>query len=370
MVPATAAAGANPVREQVRDATELMAARRANAALARQQQNAAAQEAVPLLRKLAATRGQTANPEELLSQQIADAQDLTAARRANDALQRQQAVPLLRKLAAMQGPNAAPIDLPADFAGMLSNPGAVTAPQPEVPQVVPKQTLAQTRALVRGLALAQALKAKALGANQANEVAAQSPLIAENGGLATVANPEAGKRMAQMVSAAQAYRKLTAQPEAEEGEVAPAPAAPVAPKAAAAPAAVKKSNGKIHVETQADEYRVPMDTYHKLTDEQAAERIAQDMNAAGTVARGVSRVKVGILRNRKAISDLAAQTGAEAPNLALEQNIAAQFKGITTQKGAKAHREWLKKHYPEEAPALDKYFSDENIERIWKTQGK
>jgi hypothetical protein len=155
------AAGPDPLAAQMKDASDFMAARRANAQLSKQTVSSQAKEAVEQMNarranaKLTQAKAQSqaqqdqysaadaghAAYDRLVKGQARDAQDLMAARRANEKLQ-------------------------------------------------------QTRA----------------GTAQADALARTSPLIGEVGGLGAVRNPEFARVAGKYIAAANAIKKLTAEP--------------------------------------------------------------------------------------------------------------------------------------------------------------
>jgi hypothetical protein len=131
-------------------------------------------------------------PKQDFSDQIRDASDLMAARRANAKLK-----------AAMEAAQA-----PAQSDAPTQGPDFVGG--------VPKDVLSNGSALAKALAAMNALKQRTTGDEAATELAKQSPFLEQTvGGADAVANPALGKRASQMVSAAKAQAKLMSDPEAE-----------------------------------------------------------------------------------------------------------------------------------------------------------
>lgn len=137
---------------------------------------------------------------------------------------------------------------------------------------------------------------------------------------------------------------------------------------------VTKANGKMGTKTNADEYVVPSSPYAHLPPEQAAKNFLNDAIAGGAKIGSKQGFINGTVRNINQIRQRAALVAKEVPSLSA-QGVAAQFEGVATQKEAIAHRDWLIKHHPEAAAALNEYFSDTAIKGtklnagIWKRKG-
>lgn len=136
-----------------------------------------------------------------------------------------QAMPLIAQLAAQSRPK----------------PPAPAAPS-EADQL--QTTIKQTKPLVAGLYNIEKLREQTLAADRAQQGQAQaegiarvSPLVQDAGGLDQLSNPAFGKRAGEIISAAAAMKKLTAEPESE---------ASVAAKPARK--ANGKANGAAHTE--------------------------------------------------------------------------------------------------------------------------
>lgn len=153
----------------------------------------------------------------------------------------QQAPPLLQQLAATR-PAPAPVQTPV----------APAAPPPAPSTSVDPKVLAQTRGLMTALARIQKIKDSTIGRQDADAVAQNSPLVSEAGGLDAISNPNVGKRASQLVSAANALRRLREQPEEAAAANDPTPNAPDAPPIAPV-AKITKKNGKVEEAPQKEE---------------------------------------------------------------------------------------------------------------------
>lgn len=125
-------------------------------------------------------------------------------------------------------------------AGLPEEPQA-PAPEPQPAQLNPlalprtitgpaKNLMAGARMAAKARNVYDVATQKAAGAAQAEDIAADSHAINDQGGLAALSNPEFTKRGAQLLAAANVMRRLTAEPE-EEGT----PTAPVQTNGHAAP---------------------------------------------------------------------------------------------------------------------------------------
>lgn len=266
------------------------------------------------------------------------------------------AIPALQQLAATRQPPAAPPAAPEPpnlspialkmlqqqlKAGLPPEPAdpPATNASPVQPSAAPvdafdalKPLMGRQRAVMRGLSAANkqqvtdnAAQRKAAGIAQADSIAADSPAINEQGGLSALSNPDFAKRGAQLLSAANVMRKLTAQPEeaaqaAPVGEVSNAPASPAisalmqklgatgGPNAAhdtAAPpqppliAKITKKMGKPIEEVPHENSYTPMDASQLWGKGLSHEAFAQDDAAMHNDLKYPERYKEGIVRDRK-----------------------------------------------------------------------
>jgi hypothetical protein len=134
------------------------------------------------------------------------------------------------------GPTGPQVPFSPGVAGgnaLLATGQSPWTPRPQAPALDPAVLNEQ----VKGLLLMASARRKTAGHAQAEELAGDSPIINDNGGLATLANPAFGKRAQELLSAARAHAALTRQPEEEgQGPGAPAPTpGPAAPQAPLAP---------------------------------------------------------------------------------------------------------------------------------------
>lgn len=301
------------------------------------------------------------------------------------------------------GPGTTPMLPPAIQAQMalranLAKQAAVNAPAAPVaappapsainPLALPTSITGPSRAIVRGAMLAQKQKADTLGGEAAKAEVNASPYIAQKLDGASLPSPAAAKYMRQAMGSANALDKIRSDPEAEANDKAEAKAmaadAKLAAKAKpAAPAGppqitgITKSAGNIGTKTetpQGDEYTIPRSPYAHLVPSAAAHQFLADAQNGGATIASKQGFLNGTQRN---ISDIRARASAVGRETGLNpQELAAQFEGVSTQKDAIRHREWLKKQAPQAAASLDQHFSDEVIQGdktksgIWKRVGK
>lgn len=263
----------------------------------------------------------------------------------------------LKKLAALQKP----VDLPEDF--RLGSQAAVATALPK--DVLEAAKLAGFKMKVRDKSNAleakgAAAQEKAAGERAAEAIAETSPLLAEVGGLDAVRNPAVGKRAGSLVAAANAIKKLTAEPKGDDGALAPDELPALKPPRTTK---VTKGDGKVEQETDTGEYVPPRSVHADLEPAAAADRILQAAKEGGKSIKYPAGFKAATIRNivaiRSAASALEAETGIP------RKDIAAQFEGITRNGDPVAHREWLKAKYPEYADNIQTHFNDEMIARIW-----
>lgn len=170
------------------------------------------------------------NPQQLQMQMNA----LLASRKAEGQQQNMQnkqtvmqAMPLIQRLATQPQEPPAP------------QPAAPAGPDP----VQLRRQMDQLLNIRKAAAAQRTAATTAAGVGQANDLAATSPLISEAGGLSALSNPAMGKRASQLISAANAVKRLTAEPTDAPAGSPPAEVAPsiVPPQ----PMKISKANGKV-----------------------------------------------------------------------------------------------------------------------------
>lgn len=266
------------------------------------------------------------------------------------------------------------------------------APTPTAPAVapaainplsLPRNITGPAASIMRGAALAAKLKADTLGQQDATAQANASPFIAQKvGGAANVPTQAAAKYMLSAIRGANVLAKLQSDPEAEAAKAA-ATAAQLKTATAAAKAAtpapgitgVTKSDGNVGITTSQDEYVIPRSPYANLVPSAAAQQFLADAQSGGTAISFKQGFLNGTVRKITDIRNRSAAVANEVPGVNPKE-IAAQFEGVSTQKDAIAHREWLKRQLPQAAAALDQHFSDEAIKGtpnkagMWKRTGR
>lgn len=127
-------------------------------------------------------------------------------------------------------------------------PAPVTPPTPINPLALPTAVTQPGQNLSKALMLAQSLKQKNAGNEQAEALARNSPMINEQGDLGNLSNPAMGKRAGDLVRAANVVKKLKAPLKQPKEPKAPKAVRPVqdatsdvAPKVEAAPVEAPKA---------------------------------------------------------------------------------------------------------------------------------
>uniref|UniRef100_E6VL34 Uncharacterized protein n=1 Tax=Rhodopseudomonas palustris (strain DX-1) TaxID=652103 RepID=E6VL34_RHOPX len=279
-----------------------------------------------------------------------------------------EALPLLRKLAEQAKP---PTPEPPDTtlqdaikAGkqvvkdrqwadqMRQQYEEANAPQ-DTPQVKMEDVFKATQKLTKGLQQMADLRQKGLGSNQAEAEAAVSPLIDSVGGLGEVRNPAMGKRASELISAANALKKLRAAPEADSTE------APTQPSLdtpqADAPFVLPESP---HV------FKEPKD---------AAEAIYQDAVAGGKSIRHPEGFKAGTTRRlagEEAIyNKISSSLSSVAERGAFHKYLSALW-GSDSPDVVRQVRAHMLAEFPHQAATIMKHLSDDAIKGLWSKTKK
>lgn len=292
--------------------------------------------------------------------------DRLARRNEKDHVRTAQAA--LRKLAALQKP----IDLPEDF--RLPSQQPKPAPSVLSPEVLAAAKLAGWKMKLRDKSNALeakdvAAQQKAVGEQAAEQIAATSPLVADAGGLEAIRNPAVGKRASALVSAANAIKKLKAEPSDEadasvSNEVLDLP--PLVAK-------VTKSKGKVEETTAKDSgaqitaegWRRAKGPYAHLSVQSAAEKTVADAVAAGLPVNRANYLRGTI--ERKNVQRAIAFEIAEAAGPAIDaQRLLGSIEGQRSQTEAAAYRDMLKRKFPDLADVIDSAFTPQRIKAGWK----
>jgi hypothetical protein len=315
------------------------------------------------------------------------------------------AMPALQQLAATQGPNS-----PA------ANPAPAPTPAPAFnPNMMPRDITAPAKTIMNGLrnsAKAQSTyniaTQKADGIAQAEGLAADSHAINDQGGLNALRNPAFTSRASQLLGAANAMRKLTAQPpetetpaakpeppaspeigallnrlQTEHQPAAPAPApAPAAPAMAGAPptapalpeapmiAKITKKMGKVTAEPYSNAEQpftpLPEEALWKksLSDQQVADTQLADYNPAlkKLYSKKIIETREG---NRDSLESIANDHTTEDATVAnrLYHELDHTHDAVRARKVI-AH--FKKLMSPEAAKAVDEHFTPSVISYRWK----
>jgi hypothetical protein len=214
------------VRPQIQDVAALMAARRANDKLAKVADIASQKDVRDQVRdaaaQMAARRANDQVTRKQTTEQAKDATDLMAARRASVGMQVRDSVEQMN--ARRANAKLAQSANKADQAQFDAADGAHAA--------FDRQQARDATELMAARRANEKLTQTQAGRSQADALARTSPLIDEVGGLRAVQNPEFATTASKYIQAANAIKKLTAEP-SEEG-----PGSPGVSK-------IKKANGKV-----------------------------------------------------------------------------------------------------------------------------
>jgi len=327
--------------------------------LQNQKQQQTARAAMPLLRQLASQSKPPAPPEPDTTLQDA----ITAGKQV--VKDRQWADNLRQRFEAEQAANA---------------PQASAAPTMD-------QTMAATAKLAKGLQKMADLRQKGLGSNQAEAEAAVSPMIQEQGGLDAVMNPMMGKRASELIGAANALKKLRAQPEEEAPTPQPAPAAPapaMGPKGVdptgATPLTVADILSRISGEAPKAEapnaaavFTLPESPHSFKTPQEAAQAIYNEAVAGGKIIRHAEGFKAGTTRRlagEEAIyNNISKALSSVAERGAFHKYLAALW-GSDSPEVVTQVREHMLAEFPQHAGTINKHLSDQAIKDLWTKPAK
>ncbi|WP_047308402.1 hypothetical protein [Rhodopseudomonas palustris] len=274
-----------------------------------------------------------------------------------------EALPLLRKLAEQAKPPAPePPDTTLQDAikagkqvvkdrqwadQMRQQYEEANAPQ-DTPQVKMEDVFKATQKLTKGLQQMADLRQKGLGSNQAEAEAAVSPLIDSVGGLGEVRNPAMGKRASELISAANALKKLRAVPEADSAE------APTQPSAGI---------------PQADAPFVLPESPHVFKEpREAAEAIYAEAVAGGKAIRHAEGFKAGTTRRlagEEAIYNQISNSLANVSERGAFHKYLSALWGSDSPEVVRQVRAHMLTEFPQHAGTIMKHLSDEVIKGLW-----
>lgn len=294
----------------------------------------------------------------------------------------QQAMPLLRQLAEQSKP-------------------APQAPGPDV-NAMNEQ--------VKSALLMASARRKIEGQRQAELEAAASPMIEEQGGLDAVRNPAMGKRANELISAANALKKLRAVPEEDSSEapIAPEPVGPAEPKSVAEAIGRHYGEKQPHTteehlrkeaelrfanepEAQAEFIRafketssakqapeqntftLPESPYWHLDPTEASHKILADAMSGPKDVRHPERYRASTERRLKGEEDIYTNISNALPSVQERGNfhkyLSALWGSDSPEVVAKV-REQMLAEFPQHAATINKHLSDEAIKGLWKAPTK
>lgn len=307
--------------------------------LAKQKQRETAKEATRLVKELAARQKadtnlakQTSAVEEgmgRIASEIGDAKQAeqqTAIKDAASLVKSMTSVQRMRQ--RYEEENAAPADQPTDLSKVFK----------------------ESKNLVKALQSIASLKERTEGSNQAEAEAEASPLVQEQGGLDALRNPAFGKRANEIISAANAMRKLREVPEADSSE------APTAPTSTS-------------TDTSSEEaFRLPESPYWSENAEQAAELILRDAVAGGKNIRNLEGFKAGTVRRLKGEEAIYNAISNELPTVEARgrfHKYLAALWGSDSPSVVEKVRDAMREEFPEHTSVINKHLSDEKIKALW-----
>lgn len=287
--------------------------------------------------------------------QIREATDLMAARRANAKLNDEaQEVPAPAP-APVTPVASAPAPAPAKVTGSLGwTPERVARMNELLAKGVSTSKVADELGVTKNAVIGKSNRMRQAAAKAAPPPAAPAPPAP-----APVEAPAPAPKPARAPRKS-ALAKLSPQARGEDDLSIPPFLQRTAPAAPPKPTKVSKAQAQVQTKVEApgeEDYAIPRSAFAHLSNKEAAEKEFDIKVAQGRYIKNKSAYINGAAYKKSLIDTQAAKVAAAAPGIP-EFEIAAQFKGVKTREGAVAHREWLKRQYPQAAPALDKYFSD------------
>lgn len=221
-------------------------------------------------------------------------------------------------------------------------------PTPEAPALDANALNEQVKAAL----LMASARRKIVGQQQAEAEADASPLIHDVGGLDAVRNPAMGKRASELISAANALKKLRNVPEADSTE---APTAPVMD----------------NTPTGAEPFTLPESPYWHLDAPEAADNILKDAKAGQKPIRNEQAYHAGTVRRLKAEEDIYRRIsdamGSVKERGAFHKYLGALW-GSDTPEVVRQVRGQMMGEFPQYGVTILKHLPDEVIKGLWNTK--
>jgi hypothetical protein len=298
-----------------------------------------------------------------------------------------EAMPLLRQLAEQNKP-------------------AIGAPGPDVSAMNEQ---------VKSALLMASARRKIEGQRQAEEEAAASPMINEQGGLDAVRNPAMGKRANELISAAAALARLRRQPEEQEAPPTapePQPTAPsnyydrlnadlargsVSPFKVSDPARAKQFDGELLNEQRMrtpedrrrewetlgfktapreqvqDTFTLPESPYWHLDPTEASHKILADAMSGPKDVRHPERYRASTERRLKGEEDIYSNISSALSSVKergdFHKYLSALWGSDSPEVVSKV-RDQMLTEFPQHAATINKHLNEEAIKGLWKAPKK
>jgi hypothetical protein len=234
---------------------------------------------------------------------------------------------------------------------------ASAAPQ-DAPQFKMEDVFKATQKLAKGLQTMANLRQQGLGSNRAEAEAAVSPMILEQGGLGEVRNPAMGKRANELISVANALKKLRAVPETDSTDAPKQPEQPQTPR--------PDPNA-------AEQFVLPESPHVFKQPREAAEAIYRDAVAGGKEVRHAEGFKAATTRRLTGEESIYMEISNSMPTVAergaFHKYLAALWGSDSPEVVVKV-REHMLAEFPQHAQTIQKHLSDEAIKGLWTKSKK
>lgn len=236
--------------------------------------------------------------------------------------------------------------------------------------------------------LLTAERLKAEGQRRAEQLAAEHPLIKKLGGLDAVRNPALGKRANELLSTANALRKLTkARQEAEEAQAQPqAPTIPQ-PKSVdtrgATPQSPREGESIVQQALAAmqaqrgsapqEDFVLPESPYWHLEPAEASQEVLRDALQGGKNIRHPEGYRANTQRRMAGEDAIWNAINDTMPTHAERSEFAKYFKamrGSSSPEVMEKVRDAMLAEFPQHADAINKHLTDEKIKSLWTKEKK
>lgn len=210
---------------------------------------------------------------------------------------------------------------------------------------------------VKGALLMHSARRKLAGQQQAEAEAAQSNVIAENGGFDALSNPAFGKRAKELLSAADAMRRLRHTPDEDSTDAPTAPVDPTQP----IPDSPAGNSGT-------EQAGLPESPYWHLEPAEAADAILRDAISGGKEIRNREGFRAGTKRRLEGEQDIFYAIGKDLPTLDMKDAFRpylARLWGADSPEMVKLVKSQMLSEFPDYRASIEKHLSDEKIKALW-----